>query len=156
MQSTPYATPTSSRCPPKARGTCGVCFLEWKLHHNNGLVHKHGHRHTSCMGSHKPPIETPNDDLHPLPSSFTTNAKHPSLQSKLLCHIPKGTRNCTGHLLTNIINRLLSDPMRPEHWRCLFCFAALTLAKPQHGWKMPQLDFHSEEKINGVHGHMEH
>src|SRR6218665_3781351 len=119
------------------------------------------------MGSHKPPIENPsqatradsapvnspqavtrppttitpvsNDDLHPLPSSFTTNAMHPSLQSKLVRHIPKGARNCTGQLLTNIINRLLLDPMHPEHWRCLFCFAALTLAKPQHGGKRHNL-----------------
>src|SRR6218665_506754 len=101
MQPTPYVTPTSSRRPQKPEEFCGVCFSEWKLHHKNGLVHKHGHRHDPCLGSHKPPIENPsqdtpelgtspvnppqavtrppatitpesNDDLQPLPSSFTT------------------------------------------------------------------------------------
>src|SRR6218665_1335274 len=158
MQSTPFVTPPRQDAPRKPEELVGVCFLVWKLHHKNGLVHKQGHRHTPCVGSHKPPIETPiqatrrysapvksppavtrppttitpvsNDDLHPLPSSFTINTRHPFLQSKLLRHIPKAAINCTCQLLTNIINRLLSDPMRPEHWRCLFCSAALTLAKP--------------------------
>lgn len=61
---TPYDTPSSSRTP-KTRGICGVCFSEWKLHHKDSLVHKHGQRDNPCSGSHKPPIETPSQMERP-------------------------------------------------------------------------------------------
>src|SRR6218665_1217335 len=68
------------------------------------------------QGTHSEAKTPVSNEDQPLTTSFPAYINHPSLQAKLLRHIPKGARTCTGQLLTNIINRLLKDPTRPEHW----------------------------------------
>src|SRR6218665_262773 len=54
-------------------------------------------------------------------------------------HVPKGARTCTGLLLTDIINRLILDPMQLDNWRCILCFGAVILEQPRHGGKRHNL-----------------
>jgi len=53
------------------------------------------------------------------------NISHPEPESRILKHIPKATRPCTGRLLTTIINKTLADPSTLHHWQILLSFAAI-------------------------------
>ena len=35
----------------KESGACPICFLNFKVHMNNDKLHKHGPRHSPCLGS---------------------------------------------------------------------------------------------------------
>src|SRR5678815_5615794 len=145
---------STSGSSQKARGTCSVCHVSRQLHLKDGRVHLHGSRADPCPGSNKPPLAESQPDLvtsksHQPTTTKNTNpnmsqtdgtanvkckaaptidySKHPSLQFKLMRHIPKGARNCTGLLLTSIINQLTSDPMQLDNWRCLLSFGAVIL-----------------------------
>ena len=101
-------TVSPSQSQQKAKGICGVCFSEWKLHHKNGLVHRHGPRNNPCPGSHRLPLvgsplppssdRAPQQTLHGTPGPLVDDAgivpeqdlvPHPSLQVILLKHYLK-------------------------------------------------------------------
>lgn len=144
----------------KVKGTCGVCFSEWKLHHKNGLVHKHGPRDNPCLGSHKPPMILPcpavlpdatliqnrgptGDPGPPRAAARSEPAQvvipHPYLQTRLIKHIPKAARHSLCGLLTTIIGRILQDPDALLPWQHLLAFGALTLARPTRGGRRHNL-----------------
>ena len=41
----------------KESGTCLICFLDLEVHMNKGKLHKHGPRHSTCLGSDSQPIQ---------------------------------------------------------------------------------------------------
>ena len=149
-----------TRVSQKARGTCQVCRLERKLHDKDGRVYRHGPRDGPCLGSHKPPLEAlspsglidrePPLDTPDMPNvtSFAPDAlpflqsdsmPHPTLQHRLLKHIPKAARHSLCGLLTTVINRILLDPLSPEPWRLLLSFGAFTLTQTVRGGKRHNL-----------------
>ena len=42
----------------KESDTCSICFLDFKVHMNNGKLHKHGPRLSQCLGSDSQPIQS--------------------------------------------------------------------------------------------------
>src|SRR6218665_1157617 len=141
MNSSDPNTSGKSFASQKSSGICSVCYLTRKLHHKGGNVHLPGHRADRCLGSNLPPLAESHPSLVTETSTGNINAsidqtggatnsthvrqstptadysKHPFLQFQLLRHIPKGARTCTGLLLTDIINRLILDPMQLDNWR---------------------------------------
>jgi hypothetical protein len=58
---------------------------------------------------------------------------HPTLPHKLMKHIPRAARPCTGTLLTTIINGILRDADEPARWHALLTFGAGILEQPVRG-----------------------
>jgi len=42
----------------KGKGTCRICWNQFKMHSSNGAIHRHGLRPTPCPGSSQPPVES--------------------------------------------------------------------------------------------------
>src|SRR6218665_2268426 len=42
----------------KRKGTCRICWNQFKMHSSNGAIHRHGLRPTPCPGSSQPPVES--------------------------------------------------------------------------------------------------
>src|SRR6218665_1023160 len=44
--------------PTKGKGTCGICWNQFKTHSPDGAIHRHGLRSLLCPGSIQPPVES--------------------------------------------------------------------------------------------------
>src|SRR6218665_2279976 len=146
---TPVLSSPTPRKLLKANGACSVCGLIRKIHSKNGKVHLHGSRRKRCLGSNQLPVA--DSSKHGLSSSqgglseagsqrttsvdLTTSVLvesvqkriifHPEPKSRILKHIPKAARSCTGRLT---INKILASTL--HHWQVLLSFAAIVLEQP--------------------------
>src|SRR6218665_3232629 len=73
------------------------------------------------------------------PSLQSDSMPHPTLQHRLLKHIPKAASHGLCGLLVTVINRILSDPLSAEPWRLLLSFGAFTLTQTVRGGKRHNL-----------------
>ena len=167
MNESAWNTNSPTRALPKPKGLCGVCFEERKLHHKNGMVHRHGPRDNPCSGSNKPPMMGP--CLPPQPATAPDGTQldtpgppladpgsphmpelipHPYLQNKLIKHIPKAARHGLCGLLTSVIDRILLEPDSPLLWQQLLSFGALTLTQPTRGGRRHNLTSKIKARTN--------
>src|SRR6218665_1069960 len=160
---TPVLPSPTPRKLVKANGACSVCGLIRKIHFKNGKVYLHGSRRKRCIGSNQLPVadsskhdpSSSQGGLSEAGSQRTTSVDlttsvlvesaqkriifHPEPKSRILKHIPKAARSCTGRLLTTIINKILADPSTLHHWQVLLSFAAIVLEQPMRGGKRHNL-----------------
>src|SRR6218665_3011484 len=73
------------------------------------------------------------------PSLQSDSMPHPTLQHRLLKHIPKAASHGLCGLLVTVINRIVSDPLSAEPWRLLLSFGAFTLTQTVRGGKRHNL-----------------
>src|ERR1043165_56243 len=71
-----------NRKPIKGKGTCRVCWAEFKTHSSDGTIHRHGPRPSPCPGSSQPPAEILAPSLILSPSSTTDSENHSSIQTQ--------------------------------------------------------------------------
>src|SRR6218665_1430613 len=55
--------------PTKGKGTCRVCWNQFKTHSSNGNIHRHGLRSLPCPGSSQPQVGS-----EPLCASFLSSS----------------------------------------------------------------------------------
>src|SRR6218665_2523993 len=71
---------------------------------------------------------------------------HPEPKRRILKHIPKAARSCTGRLLTTIINKILADPSTLHNWQVLLSFAAIVLEQPMRGGRQHNITSHIKRR----------
>src|SRR6218665_1018043 len=64
---------------------------------------------------------------------------HPTLPFRLMKHIPKAARPCTGRLLSTLINGILKEADKPSRWQALLTFGASILEQPIRGGRRHNL-----------------
>src|SRR5687767_8866530 len=75
----------------------------------------------------------------------------PCLSRGLLRHIPRGARSGAGHLLTEIMESILREPLGIEGWRRLLTFGAGILEVPSRGGRRRNLTSHVRRRIADFH-----
>jgi Reverse transcriptase (RNA-dependent DNA polymerase) len=87
------------------------------------------------------------DTTDPIRAEQTGTMNHPSLARGLLRHIPRGARSVAGHLLTDIMESILRDPLEAEGWRRLLTFGAGVLESPSRGGRRRNLTLQIKKRV---------
>src|SRR6218665_3058935 len=148
--------------PTKGKGTCRVCWNQFKTHSSNGNIHRHGLRSLPCPGSSQPPVGSVALGASLLPSSSSsecttdsenrtsaltqpdsdvqhhlvppvTTLLHPVARGALAKRIPRSARASCAALLGELIDTVVRDPDDTERWSNLLSFGGNILAKPKRG-----------------------
>ena len=97
------------RKPKKGKGTCGICWLQFKTHSSDGNIHRHGSRPTPCPGSSQPPVEIVSIDASLSPPSSSSERTIDSENQTSVLTQPDSEVGLQHHLVPPVTN--LSHPV---------------------------------------------